>query len=140
MYIDTANANTRSSRPQIIVTPSHVSSPYNNDSETPLLETFVGQDAPPPPTYLEATTPGLYNARLSGEEGARLLSFDGRQARDATFKEEQYRRSFCQQWLKNKWSKMVAGLVISIIVVAILAAILTAGSTRKDKQVRQVRT
>lgn len=140
MYIDTANANTRSSRPQIIVTPSHVSSPYNNDSETPLLETFVGQDAPPPPTYLEATTPGLYNARLSGEEGARLLSFDGRQARDATFKEEQYRRSFCQQWLKNKWSKMVAGLVISIIVVAILAAILTAGSTRKDKQAAVVGT
>ncbi|KAF2845882.1 hypothetical protein T440DRAFT_407073 [Plenodomus tracheiphilus IPT5] len=134
MFIDTATANTRSSRPQIIITPSRETSPYNNDSQTPLLETFVGQDAPPP-TYLEATTPGLYTARLSGEEGARLLSFDGRQARDATFKEEQYsRRSLRQQCLKKKWLKLVAGLILFILLVAMLAALLAAVSTRKDTQ------
>ncbi|KAI8936675.1 hypothetical protein NX059_007070 [Plenodomus lindquistii] len=135
MYIDTATANTRSSRPQIIITPSRNSSPYNNEPQTPLLETFVGQDAVPPPSYLEATTPGLYTARLSGEEGARLLSFDGGEARNATFKEEQYsRRSLRQQCLKKTWLKMVVGLVLFISLAAMLAAMLAAVSTRKDKQ------
>lgn len=135
MYIDTATANTRSSRPQLTIASSRDSSPYNNDSQTPLLETFVDQEAAPPPTYLEATTPGLYTARLSGEEGARLLSFDGRQARDATFKEEQYsRRNLRQQCLKKTWFKTVAGLMIFIVLVAMLAAMLAAVSTRKEKQ------
>jgi hypothetical protein len=131
MYIDTVTANSRSSRPQIIISPS----PYNGRS-MPLLETSVGeQDAPP--SYLEATTPGLYTSRLSGEEGTRLLSFDGREMRDATFKEEQYsRRSLRQQCLKKTWLKAVGTVLAVMFLAAMLALMLAAVSVRKDKQVR----
>src|SRR3982750_1012709 len=109
MFIDTEAANSRSSRPQIIISPS----PYN-DSSTPLLETFVGQDAPP--SYLEATTPGLYTSRLSEEQGARLLSSEGREANDAKLKEEKYgRKSLREQCLKRKclnWVRAVLAVVI----------------------------
>jgi hypothetical protein len=135
MYIDTASANSRSSRPQIIIEPS----PYN-DRSTPLMEAFVGQEAAreerPPPSYLEATTPGLYTSRLSGEEGARLLSFDGREARDATFKEEQYgRRSLRQQCFKKTWLKVVGTIFGMMLVSAMLALMVAAVSVRRDKQV-----
>ncbi|KAF1935298.1 hypothetical protein EJ02DRAFT_439344 [Clathrospora elynae] len=127
MFIDTANANSRSSRPQVIISPS----PYNERS-TPLLETFVGQEAPP--TYLEATTPGLYTSRLSGEEGARLLSFDGREARDATFKEEQYaRKSLRSQCLKRACLKSVITVFSVMFLAAMLALMLAAVSARRDK-------
>ena len=131
MFIDTAAANNRSSRPQIIISPS----PYNEHS-TPLLETLDGQrDAPP--SYLEATTPGLYTSRLSGEEGARLLSFDGREARDATFKEDQYsQRSLRQQCLRKTWLKLVAAVLAVMFMAAMMALMLAAVSVRRDKQVR----
>jgi hypothetical protein len=133
MFIDTTTANSRSPRPRIIISP-RTSSPYN-DTSTPVLETFVGQDAPP--TYLEATTPGLYSSRLSGEEGARLLSFDGREARDATLKEEKYRRkSLREQCLKKKALKWVAAVVAVVALAAMLAAMLAAVARRGDKQVR----
>ena len=133
MFIDTAAANSQSSRPQIIVSPS----PYN-ESSTPLLETIVGQqDAPP--SYLEATTPGLYTSRLSGEEGARLLSFDGREARDATLKEEQYsRQSLRQQYLKKTWLKLVAAVLAVMFLAVMMALMLAAVSVRRDKQVRNL--
>ncbi|KAI4681700.1 uncharacterized protein J4E84_007295 [Alternaria hordeiaustralica] len=134
MYIDTASANSRSSRPQITIEPS----PYN-DRSTPLMEAFVGQEAGtderPPPTYLEATTPGLYTSRLSGEEGARLLSFDGREARDASYKEEQYgRRSLRSQCLKKTWLKVVGTVLAMMLVSAMLALMVAAVSVRRDRQ------
>jgi hypothetical protein len=134
MYIDTATANSRSSRPQIIIEPS----PYN-DRSTPLLEAFVNQEVEtevPPPSYLEATTPGLFTSRLSGEEGARLLSLDGREARDATSKEEQYgRRSLRQQCLKKTWLKVVGTVLAMMLVSATLALMVAAVSVRRDRQV-----
>lgn len=87
MFIDTANANSRSSRPQIVI--SSRTSPYNQSS-TPLLEPFVVQERPPP-TYLEATTPGLYSSRLSEDQGARLLADGDREASDAAGKESTLR-------------------------------------------------
>jgi hypothetical protein len=132
MYIDTVTANSRSSRPQVIISPT----PYNEHS-TPLLETVVRQQDAPPPSYLEATTPGLYTSRLSGEEGARLLSFDGREARDATFKEEQYsRRSLRQQCLKKTWLKLVGAVLAVMFLAAMMALMLAAVSVRRPKQVR----
>lgn len=129
MFIDTTTANTHPSRPHIALSPRN-SSPYN-DSQTPLLETFVGQDAPP--TYLEATTPGLYETRLSGEEGARLLSFDGREARDARGKEDKYRRrSLREKCLKKKWARWIAGVVLVGVLAALGAAALAA---KRDTQV-----
>ena len=117
MYIDTATANSRSLRPQIIIEPT----PYNER---------------PPPSYLEATTPGLISSRLSGEEGARLLSFDGREARDARFKEEQYRgRSLRQQCLKKTWLKVAGTILAMMLVSAMLALMVAAVSVRRDKQV-----
>ena len=63
MYIDTAAANQGAKNPHVTV-----SSPTRYPEEgTPLLETFVGQDAPP--TYLEATTPMGWR-----EEGVGLLN------------------------------------------------------------------
>jgi hypothetical protein len=133
MFIDTANANTRSLRPQIIISPS----PYD-DGSAPLLETAVGQDAPPP-SYLEATTPGLFTSRMSGEEGARLLSLDGREARDAAHKEEQYgRRSLRQRYLKKPWMKCVVSVLVVMFLAVMLALMLAAVSVRRDKLVRSL--
>jgi hypothetical protein len=133
MFIDTATANTRSLRPQVIISPS----PYN-DGSTPLLETAVGQDVPPP-SYLEATTPGLFTSRMSGEEGARLLSLDGREARDVAYKEEQYgRRSLRQRCLRKPWRKLVVSVLVVMFLAVMLALMLAAVSARRDKLVRSL--
>ncbi|EUC34043.1 hypothetical protein COCCADRAFT_36202 [Bipolaris zeicola 26-R-13] len=129
MYIDTAAANSRSMRPQIIISPS----PYNERS-TPLLESFIGQTSEAPPTYLEATTPGLYTSRQSRGEGARLLSFDGQEARDATFKEDQYDGpSLRQRCIRNTWVKLLAAVLCFMFLVAMLALMAAAVSVRRDK-------
>ncbi|KAF1843166.1 uncharacterized protein K460DRAFT_340992 [Cucurbitaria berberidis CBS 394.84] len=131
MFIDTATANNESSRRQI-VNPSRTS-PYD-DSSTPLLETFVGQDAPP--SYLEATTPGLYTSRLSGEEGARLLPVDGREAQDARLKEDKYKRKTLRQQCANRKNlKWFAAVLFAVVLVAILAVLLAGVAARSDKQV-----
>lgn len=131
MFIDTANANIQSPRSRIITSPR--TSPYN-DSSTPLLETFVGQDAPP--SYIEATTPGLYNSRLSGEEGAGLLALDGRESGVARSKEEQYRRkTLRQQCTKKQHLKWIGAVLAVLVVAAILAALLAAATAQKGKQV-----
>jgi len=132
MYIDTANANSRSSRPQIIISPR--TSPYN-ESSTPLLETFVGQE--PPPTYLEATTPGLYSSRLSDDQGARLLGDGAREARDAAIKEDQYRRKGLRvQCTATRWVKWIAAVIAIIMLAATLALIAASVSVRSSEQVR----
>jgi hypothetical protein len=132
MFIDTATANSRSLRPQIMVS-SHPES--HNDTETPLLETFVGQDAPPP-TYLEATTPGLYSSRLSEDQGARLLVSGDREERDAAVKEDQYRRKIlraqCTKTIVLKWA---AAAMTIFLLAAVLAVMAAAVSVRGDKQV-----
>jgi hypothetical protein len=132
MFIDIATANSRSSRPQIIISPR--TSPYHEQS-TPLLETFVGQDAPP--SYLEATTPGLYSSKLSDDQGARLLVSDGgREAKDAVLKEEKYRkRNLRDQCSKLRWLKWVAAVLAILLLAAVLAVMLAAVTVRRDKPV-----
>lgn len=134
MHIDTEAANTRFPRPEVIIS-ARDSSPYNERS-TPLLEPFVRRDAPPP-TYLEATTPGLYSARLSAEEGARLLSLDGREARDAVHKEDQY-GGRSEKFMKGKALRAIALVFTIMALTTLLASLLAAGATRRDKQVSRL--
>jgi hypothetical protein len=132
MFIDTATANSRSSRPQIIISPR--TSPHHEQS-TPLLGTFVGQDAPP--SYLEATTPGLYSSKLSDDQGARLLVSDGgREAKDAASKEEKYRRKRLRdQCSKLRWMKWVAAVLVIVLLAAVLAVMLAAVTVQRHKPV-----
>lgn len=135
MFIDTATANNWSGRPQTVI--SDRTSPYN-ESSTPILETFVGQDAPP--TYLEATTPGLYSSRLYGEEGTRLLSFDGREPSDAISKEDKYNeKSIREKCLRWKWLRWFAAVLAVVLLLAMLALIMAGVVVRKEKQVRKNR-
>lgn len=134
MFIDTATANNRSPRPRVIISPRATQYEYE-DASTPLLDSFVGQDAPP--SYLEATTPGLYASRLSEEQGARLLTSEAREARHAKLKEDKYRRkSLREQCLKRKCLKGVAAVSVVIIVAALLAAMVVAVSGGELPEVR----
>lgn len=132
MFIDTANANSRSSRPQVTI--SSRTSPYN-ESSTPSLEPPM--DHAPPPTYLEATTPGLFSSRLSEDQGARLLADGDREARDATNKEEQYRRRGLRtQCTNRRWVRWIPAFAFIILLAIMLAAMAAAVSVRGgNKQV-----
>jgi hypothetical protein len=120
MFIDTAVANSRL-RPHIVISP-HTAAPHT-ENETPLLETFVGQD-PAPPTYLEATTPGLYYSRASGDEGERLLSGGGRERREPVFKE----RTQKAKEARKRW--LVWGVVLFVIIIMALVVAGAAAMTR----------
>ena len=142
MFIDTANANSRSSRPQIVISSGNSptrTSPYN-ESSTPLLEPIIA-DERPPPTYLEATTPGLYSSRLSEDQGARLLADGGREARDAAYKEEQYRtRSLRAQCTTRRWVRWIPAIAFVLLLAGSLAAMAAAVSVRDLKHVRTMLT
>ncbi|KAL6703806.1 hypothetical protein ACN47E_009025 [Coniothyrium glycines] len=131
MFIDTTTANARTTRPHIIISPTGAAPTIEHS--TPLLDAFVGQDVPP--SYLEATTPGLYSSRLSGEEGARLLPYDDREAVDAARKEEKYRRKgLGDQCFQKRAMKAIALVLTVMTLAAMLAAMLAAVSSRQDKQ------
>jgi hypothetical protein len=133
MFIDTANANSRSSRPPVTI--SSRTSPYN-ESSTPFLEPPV--EPIPPPTYLEATTPGLFSSRLSEDQGARLLADGEREERDATNKEEQYRRRGLRtQCTNRKWVRWIPAFAFIFLLAIMLIAMAAAVSVRDgNKQVR----
>lgn len=127
MYIDTEAAN-KGSRPKINVT-----EPRSNEN-SPLLESFVGQA--PPPSYLEATTPNPWNTRPSGDEGARLLSFDGRgapgDAETGLYKAlSGRRRSFREHCSRKRMLKWMAAILFLVIFAVIVAAI-TKGSNKNS--------
>jgi hypothetical protein len=132
MFIDTANANSRSSRPPVTI--SSRTSPYN-ESSTPFLEPPV--DPVPPPTYLEATTPGLFSSRLSEDQGARLLADGDREERDAAYKEEQYRRrSLRTRCIDRRWVRWIPAFAFIILLAIMLVAMAAAVSIRGgNKQV-----
>ncbi|PSN68259.1 hypothetical protein BS50DRAFT_492532 [Corynespora cassiicola Philippines] len=120
MFIDTAAAN-KGAGPSITVQPG---SGGGEAETTPLLENFVGQEAPP--SYLEATTPGLY-ARPSGDEEARLLSFDGRPGAGLgsptpSYKEVGYRRrglrEQCTRRRMLKWMAIILAIILLIVIIA----------------------
>lgn len=125
MYIDTAAANSQSRQPGVIILPRYAA-PYTQ-AETPLLEEPLdGRDAPP--TYLEATTPGLYYGRPSGDEGATLLNRE-----EQGYKEDAYSRRSFKQTLRTRWTKWLAILMLLVFVVS--AGIAFTTSARKDRQV-----
>lgn len=131
MYIDTEAANKGGSKPKVTV-----NSPTRYSEErTPLLETFVGQDAPP--SYLEATTPMPWNGRPSGDEASRLLEDGGRPSfahmSEELHKDGKYRRrSFREHCSRKRMLKWIAAILALIILAAVIAAV-----THKNKQVNK---
>lgn len=125
MYIDTAAANRRLGQPRIVVSPRYAA-PYTQ-SQTPLLDEPL-DDRDAPPTYLEATTPGLYYGRPSGDEGATLLN-----AEEQRYKEDAYSTRSFRQSLRTKWTKWLGITMLLIFVFAAGVAFTT--SARKGKQV-----
>jgi hypothetical protein len=134
MYIDTEAANKGS---KVRIKSTSPSASNNSPENTPLLDAFVGQA---PPSYLEATTPNPWNARPSGDEARRLLSFDTRgddapplaDPLDGMYKGPSYgrRKSFREHCTKRRMLKWIAAILAIIILAAILAAV-----THKDKKV-----
>lgn len=125
MYIDTAAANNRSRQSQVVISPQHTHG--YRDGEAPLLdEPLDPRDSPP--TYLEATTPGLYYGRPSGEEGANLLNGE-----EQGYKQEEYTRKSFRQNLRTKWTKWLGVCMLVVFVSA--AGVAFSTSARKDRQV-----
>lgn len=128
MYIDTAAANSRSRQPQVIIAQRHAA-PYT-ESHSPSLDHPL-QNSDAPPTYLEATTPGLYYGRPSGDEGATLLNRE-----EQGYKEDSYSRSSFRQSLRTKWTKWLGIFMLLIFVFA--AGFAFTASSRNTKQVSTV--
>ncbi|KAH6633480.1 hypothetical protein C7974DRAFT_172497 [Boeremia exigua] len=125
MYIDTAAANSRSRQPRAVISPRYAAA--HTQSQTPLLEEEQLNDGEAPPTYLEATTPGLYYGRPSGDEGATLLNND-----EQEYKEDEYSRRSFRQSLRTKWTKWLGIFMLLVFVFA--AGIAFTTSARKGKQ------
>ncbi|KAF1994709.1 hypothetical protein P154DRAFT_526879 [Amniculicola lignicola CBS 123094] len=133
MFIDTEIANRNSKKPDVIIEPS--SHPRYSEDTTPLLDSFLGQEAPPP-SYLEATTPNPWNVRPSGDEEARLLAYDGRPSPgvhsadpldgmyNGMYKGPSYRRrSLREKCTGRRMLKWIAALLAIVILAAIIAAV-----------------
>ncbi|KAJ4360748.1 uncharacterized protein N0V89_001315 [Didymosphaeria variabile] len=115
MYIDTEAANEGAKKPQ-----GTTRSPARYTEErTPLLDSFVGQDAPP--SYLEATTPMGWRGEgvgLLNEETAVLTPL-----REEGHKDGRYRRRNCKAYYSRKRMQWLAALFVMIILVAIIAVL-----------------
>ncbi len=133
MFIDTQTANSRAAQPRTSVARP---STYD-DASTPLLEAFVGQDAPP--TYLEATSPGLETSWPHYEDDTGLLPMSARQARDRRSKEKIYNgRSRREKCLNRKTLRWAALVIFLLILGALLAEVAISLATRDKKNVRKV--
>lgn len=131
MFIDTEAANKRA-RPTVVVDQAESSNYRNREQDaTPLLETFVGQEAPPP-SYLEATTPMPWDGRPSGDEGSRLLAPERASfARMSPVQEEPghwdgkyQRKGFRDQFTKRKmawWIAMTLGIIVLLATIVAVA-------------------
>ncbi len=124
MYIDTAAANSWSRQPQVVISPRYGAA--YTQSQTPLPEEPLN-NSDAPPTYLEATTPGLYYGRSSGDEGATLLHGE-----EQGYKEDAYRGRSFRLSFRTKWTKWL-GLVM-LLIFFFAASIAFTTSARKDKQ------
>ncbi|CAI6333573.1 unnamed protein product [Periconia digitata] len=129
MFIDTQTAQ-RTLGPNLQVT----GAAGYSANESPLLETFVGQDAPPP-SYLEATTPLPWAGRPGGDEGARLLE-DGNRVPVTPMREEykdgKYRRKGFVDWFTRR--RITRGLLVIaaiILIGGIFAAFAGRGKTNQ---------
>ncbi|KAF2680264.1 hypothetical protein K458DRAFT_392916 [Lentithecium fluviatile CBS 122367] len=136
MFIDTEAAN-KGGKPRVVVSAGSPSRTRYEQDATPLLETFVGQEAPPP-SYLEATTPMPWEGRPSGDEAQRLL-VGGRASfapmtplREEMHKDGKYRRrSFREHFSRRRMLKWV-GATLALIVIAALIAALASKDKKKD--------
>lgn len=117
MYINTEAANAAAKKPRVEI---NRSSPVYREESTPLLETFVGQDAPP--SYLEATTPMGWRGEAVGllnEERPVLTPL-----REEGHKDGQYRRRNFREYFSRKRTLIgLAALLVIIILAAIVAAL-----------------
>ncbi|PVH96220.1 hypothetical protein DM02DRAFT_599577 [Periconia macrospinosa] len=110
MFIDTQRAQ-RTLGPNLRVTGPESHNP--TAEESPLMETFVGQEAPPP-SYLEATTPLPWAGRPGGDEGARLLEDGGRvpiSPMHEEYKDGKYRKRGILEWFTRR--RVVRGLLVA---------------------------
>ncbi|OAG11944.1 uncharacterized protein CC84DRAFT_1079908 [Paraphaeosphaeria sporulosa] len=116
MYIDTEAANQAAKKPQVTI-----SSPARYPEErTPLLETFVGQDAPP--SYLEATTPMGWREEgvgLLNEERAVLTPMREEGHKDGRYRRREWKEIFSRK--RVKWSGALLAAILLIVVIAALA-------------------
>lgn len=125
MYIDTAAANSRSRQPQIVTSPQYAN--QSREPHRPLPDDSLDAcDAPP--TYLEATTPGLYYGRPSGEEGANLLNGE-----EQGYKQDEYGKRSFRQRLRTEWTKWLG--ICMLVVFVLTAGVAFTTSARKDRQV-----
>lgn len=136
MFINTHVANQRSSRPQARIL---IATPNRNEYLTTNINTNTNTNVPSspykpssidaaPPSYIEATTPGLYTGASFSGEGARLLSFD--EYTDEEGGEKWYQRGFRgrrsggKHWSKKGWvRRMVAVVVVGLLVVGFVWAL-----------------
>ncbi|KAH7135076.1 hypothetical protein B0J11DRAFT_501926 [Dendryphion nanum] len=127
MFIDTEAANKAATRVTVTSSSPRNASRYSPET-TPLMETFVGQA--PPPSYLEATTPAPWNNRPSGDEAARLLSFDVRDDLD----EEGLKRGGHRgdSWRESCTTIRMLKWLVVIIIIILLSAIWVALSQRNS--------
>jgi hypothetical protein len=123
MFIDTEAANKNAKVSITATSPKPIDGPSHDAS--PEMESFLGQEAPP--TYLEATTPRPWIGRPSGDEEARLLTFDGCTSPppvDGSWKDFYYRRrSFREHWTRRRMLKWGVVFLIIILLIAILAVV-----------------
>lgn len=125
MFINTEAAN-RSRRLQTISSSGNAV-PYTPSQDPLLEEPLHSRDAPP--SYLEATTPGLYSGRLSGDEGATLLNRGSQVYKEDTDSGRSFRQS-----LRTSWTKWLGVLMLIVFVTAAGVAFTT--SANKTRQVR----
>ncbi|KAF9741608.1 hypothetical protein PMIN02_004177 [Paraphaeosphaeria minitans] len=115
MYIDTEAANQGAKKPQVTI-----SSPARYlEERTPLLETFVGKDAPP--SYLEATTPMGWR-----EEGVGLLNEERpvlAPMREEGHKDGRYQRRGWRDIFSRKRVKWLGSLLAALLLIVIIAAL-----------------
>ena len=128
MFINTQVANQRS-RPLITITQ------YPYDASAPVVGSPVGQDEPP--SYIEATTPGLYTGATFDGEGARLLASDGYAGNGESGGEKWYQRRVVKgvHWSKKGWFKRTATVLAVGLLAIMLVVTLAAVTPSSDRQV-----
>ncbi|KAF2649345.1 hypothetical protein K491DRAFT_683928 [Lophiostoma macrostomum CBS 122681] len=127
MFIDTDAANQGTKFQITAASPKALDGPSKDVS--PEMESFLGQEAPP--SYLEATTPRPWIGRPSGDEEARLLSFDGRTSPppvDGSWKDFYYRRrGFREHWTRRR---MLRWGIVSLIIILLLVILIVVSSRK----------
>ncbi|KAF2738787.1 hypothetical protein EJ04DRAFT_549683 [Polyplosphaeria fusca] len=108
-----------------------------SEEGTPLIGSFLGQG--PPPSYLEATTPGPWNQTFAvpaGEEGARLLATSPGPHNDGAeglYKGSRFRRKRLRENCTRRRLFIWIGALLLVIALAAIVAALLHKETREIK-------